>query len=162
MPTVHTRRLLSFVALAAAVLASLAMASPARAATVADKPSTVSWFVRPAGTVVPDTGQSCGTGASSGNVETCMLVNGSGLHVNFAQSSAQVLNAARTLQSCIRGPQGTIGCTPFVSVAVGDAIGVLWSPNATEPGGDYCANTWRLNSDGSHTEIGHQCVNVHS
>lgn len=52
---------------------------------------------RAPGTVQPDTATSCGTGSSSGNVTTCMHVDGSGLHINFAKSSATVNNAGRTL-----------------------------------------------------------------
>lgn len=50
----------------------------------------------------------------------------------------------------------------FVFVPVGATLSLTWSPNSNEPPGDYCANTWRRNSDGSHTEIGHYCVNVHA
>ena len=28
--------------------------------------------------------------------------------------------------------------------------------------GDYCANTYRANSDGTNAQIGHECANVHA
>ena len=118
--------------------------------------------VGPASQVRPLTGESCGTGSSSGNVETCMYVNGSGLFVDYMNASAQVVNATRTIQECIHGPNGTVGCTAFVSRAPGQSLVFEWVPDGDVTGGDYCANTWRLNSDGSHTEIGSYCVDVHS
>jgi hypothetical protein len=76
---------------------------------------------------------------------------------------SHVINSGRTLQVCIHGPQGTIGCTPFLPVSPGGTLSITWSPNSNEPAGDYCANTWRANSGGAPpTEIGHYCVNVHA
>lgn len=128
-------------------------------ATLSTKAGTL--IVRDAA-VQPRTGESCGTGSSSGNVTTCMYVNGGGLYIDYAYSYAQVNDSTRTIQSCIHGPDGTVGCTAFISTAPGDAIAEYWYPYADEPAGNYCANTWRLNSDGSDTEIGSYCVNVHA
>jgi uncharacterized membrane protein len=153
------QRLARIAVLAVALMvASFALAGPAQAATAAPTQSGVVT----ATSVVPLTGTSCGYGSSSGNTYTCMYVNGSGLFINYARASASVVNSGRTLQVCIRGPQGTIGCTVFTYVAPGNTLLLYWYPHSNEPAGNYCANTWRLNSDGSHTEIGHYCVNVHS
>ncbi len=150
---------------AALGLAGVATAASAANAAVTEPAAgggTIVTLVH-ASAVIPDTGSSCGTGSSSGNVQTCMRVVGSGLHIDSATASAHVINSGRTLQACIHGPQGTIGCTPFVFVPVGGTLSITWSPNRNEPAGDYCANTWRANSGGaSPTEIGHQCVNVHA
>jgi hypothetical protein len=111
-------------------------------------------------------GPRCGTGASSGNVNTCITANGSGLHVNYIDVTAEVLNSGRNIQVCIRGPQVSHGCAPglhsYEYVAPGYYIPYEWAPNAIEAAGDYCANTYRLNNDGSNTQIGHECINVHA
>jgi hypothetical protein len=109
-------------------------------------------------------GPRCGTGSSSGNVNTCITIKGTGEHVDWILASAQVSQSTRNLQICIHGPNGSIQCNPangYHSTGPGEEISTTWSPNAQEPSGDYCANTWRLNSDGSNTEIGHECLNVH-
>jgi hypothetical protein len=111
-------------------------------------------------------GPLCGTGASSGNVTTCITVNGSGLHVDSMTASATVNNSGRNIQVCIHGPSGTFGCNPglhsYVFVSPGGFISHSVFPNANEPAGQYCANTFRLNDDGTNTMIGHQCGNVHA
>jgi hypothetical protein len=53
--------------------------------------------------------------------------------------------------------RGTMACTPFYHVQPGASIAVISYENTVVPAGDYCANTWRLNSNGTHTEIGHEC-----
>ena len=146
-----------------ALVGGLASATPA-AAAAPHTPLTMT--TGPAAVIVPnDAGPRCGTGGSSGNVNTCITAFGSGLHVNEIDVSAQVLSSARDLQICLRGPAGVIACNPptgFIHVGVGGAIGIVWTPNATEPGGDYCANTWRKNASGPPTQIGHECINVHA
>jgi hypothetical protein len=142
------------------VVPSLVVGGPAQAATPTAAHSASSRLM-PA-SIVPNTGSSCGYGSSSGNVYTCMYVNGSRLYINYAEASASVINSGRTIQVCIRRPQGTIGCTAFTYVPPGYTLYLDWYPYSYEPAGYYCANTWRRNSDGPHTEIGHRCVNVHS
>ncbi len=153
------------VAVCTAVLAFAGVAvstAPAGAATVASAGRSVATATH-TGAIVPDTATSCGTGSSSGNVESCITVVGSGLFIDTVTASARVISSGRTIQVCIHGPQGTIGCTPFVFEGPGDPpVTLIWAPDSNEPAGDYCVNTWRLNSDGSHTQIGHQCVNVHA
>lgn len=164
MTTTSRNRRASAIAVCTAALglaAVAAVAAPANAAARSAADGTVVTLEH-AGTVIPDTATSCGTGSSSGNVRTCMHVVGSGLHITSATASADVINSGRTLQECIRGPQGTIACTRFVPVSRGGTLSITWSPNSDEPAGNYCANTFRRNSDGSHTQIGHNCVNVHA
>jgi len=162
--TRRLRRLTLIAAFAAAIVVpGLAFGGPAQASTTAAaSAASTSSGMALRSTIVPDTASSCGYGSSSGNTYTCMYVNGGGLYINYAEASASVVNSGRTLQECIRGPQGTIGCTAFTYVRPGYTLFLDWFPYSYEPAGNYCANTWRLNSNGSHTEIGHQCVNVHS
>ena len=105
----------------------------------------------------------CTTGSSSGNVDTCFTVLGSGLFVSEMIASATVENATRTIQVCIHGPDSVLPlCTPFETVSPGGTITKTWSPDGDVPAGEYCARTWRDNADGSHTLIGELCVDVHA
>ncbi|HKT01869.1 MAG TPA: hypothetical protein VJT31_20270 [Rugosimonospora sp.] len=106
-------------------------------------------------------GPICGTGASSGNVTTCFTVSGAGLFVNWFDGTATVNDVTRTIQVCIHGPNGAVGCTPFVSRSPGQTLELFLTINNNVPAGSYCTNTWRLNTDGSHTLIGHECATVH-
>jgi hypothetical protein len=110
------------------------------------------------------TATTCTVGASSGNVETCMYVNGSGLHINSATASAHVVNVGRKLSVCMNFPPPVFNeiCTPYTVVSPGQTLSKSWNPNAPENAGPYCATTWRENANSSVTQIGHTCVNVHS
>jgi hypothetical protein len=133
------RRLALIVALAAVFVASsLALGGPAQASD-----------------------RDCTTGSSSGNVYTCVEVIGSRLYVDDAYASALVRDSGRYLKVCLRGPNGTIGCTPTVYVPPTYTLRYIWNPNRNVTAGDYCANTWRLNIDDSYTRIGHVCVRVY-
>lgn len=103
----------------------------------------------------------CTLGSSSGNVETCISIVGSGLFVDEITVSAEVLDATRTLQVCIHGPDSALPrCTPFELVQPGNCITEVWSPDRDVTPGEYCARTWRDNADGSHTLIGEVCKEV--
>lgn len=124
-------------------------------------PGSISSSLVRTSSVQPDPGASCGPGTSTdANITTCISVEGSGPEINSALASVRVA-AARTVQVCLSGPDGTIGCGPFQSVAPGYTLLLSWSPQSTEPAGQYCANTVRLNANGSHAEIGSYCVAVH-
>jgi hypothetical protein len=78
-------------------------------------------------------------------------------------ASATIENSARTVDVCITGPAPALPlCTGFFKVGVGGFIKITWPPNANEPAGTYCGETFRLNNDGSATEIGAECFTVHS
>lgn len=164
-PGGQARRLrrLAFVAVfaAAIVMPSLAIGGPAQA-----QASTRA--AAPAGTIVPDTaGPRCTYGSSSGNVQTCIYVEGSGLHVDYAWGSARVINSGRWLKVCLHGPNGSIMCYPSGSTYAwrtpdDPPMYVLWQPDRNVTPGNYCARTWRRNSDGTATAIGDVCVNVHA
>jgi hypothetical protein len=102
----------------------------------------------------------CTTGSSNGNVTTCEIWSNSGQIVHFIDGTAVLHNAPRTLKICIDGPLGTIKCNPrgFTPLSHGEHIAVDWSPNRSQFAGDYCVNTWRLNSNHSVTRIGDVCV----
>ena len=52
-------------------------------------------------------------------------------------------------------------CTNYQYVSPGAGIGLTWVPGGDVPDGNYCAVTWRLNTDGTTTEIdGGECVGV--
>jgi hypothetical protein len=123
--------------------------------------SAVSLFGAAGATTALATGETCTFGSSSGNTLTCMTVVGSGLHIDRAIASATVEHSARTLDVELSGPTIVID-SGFVLVQPGQTLSVTWSPNANEPAGNYCATTFRLNSDGTVTQIGHTCVGVHS
>jgi hypothetical protein len=114
----------------------------------------------PAAGAAPYEHRACTYGSSSGNVQTCMSWNNSGTHIDSILGSALVINAGRTIEVCIRGPVGTLKCDNqgYIYIGPNTSVSVLWSPNATEPAGTYCLHTWRLNSDGSVTEIGDICT----
>jgi hypothetical protein len=110
---------------------------------------------------IPDTHQTCTTGSSDGNTTTCMYVNGTGLLINYDRGSATVHTSTRTLDECISGPvTAADNCTGYENVGPGGYLPIGWDPNMDEPAGDYCATTYRLNSNGSSTQIGHTCVQV--
>jgi hypothetical protein len=137
------RRTFAVVFAAAIVVSGFALAGPAQATA----------------------GPRCTYGSSSGNVQTCVYVEGPNgtTHVDYAWASAAVFKATRTLEVCLRGPNGPIKCAGFERRHP-DRVPfyALWQPDRNVTPGDYCANTYRLNSDGSDTQIGHVCVNVHS
>jgi hypothetical protein len=147
---------------AAIMVPSLAIGGPAQAATSAGPAASTG--VALTTTVVPNAAVSqCGTGTSSGNVKTCLTVNKTGTQINNMTATATVINNSRQLQVCIRGPQGSLGCTPsstgFKTVDKGGII-AFTAPTNVFPSGQYCANTYRYNADdGTHTEIGHECMN---
>ncbi|HEX3473454.1 MAG TPA: hypothetical protein VHT91_00360 [Kofleriaceae bacterium] len=109
----------------------------------------------------------CTFGSSDNNVLTCITITSAGhggLFVSEMEATAEVVDSARKLQVCIHGPASALPrCSDFEVVHPGDPpLTVQWFPNGDVPGGDYCARTWRMNDDGSHTLIGEACENVHS
>ena len=106
-------------------------------------------------------GRYCTYGGSSGNTQTCIYVNGNGAFVSYMQSSAHVVSYGRVLQSCLHNPSGgRIGCTSYTYVGPGSTLTYTWAPHNYVTSGDYCALTWRQNTDGSTTQIGAVCLLV--
>jgi hypothetical protein len=100
----------------------------------------------------------------NGPLQTCAAVNGSGLHINSLQGS--VFNEGNRdvtgVHIQLTWPSGaTIKNCSSRTVAPGQTITCTWSPNANEPKGNYCANSWQLVS-GHQIQRGHACVDVHS
>jgi hypothetical protein len=116
-----------------------------------------------AGAAFADTGVVCTIGSSSGNTVTCFSITGSGLHVINMHATATIENSDRTLQLCIHGPDPALPlCSQFTPVGPGQTLSEDWNPNRDVAPGTYCARTWRLNNDGSHTLIGQVCFIVQS
>jgi hypothetical protein len=112
------------------------------------------FVVMPAGLAAADTNQ-CGYGSSDGNSRTCVSVGSTSV-----STSATVVSSARVLQSCLHRDGVRITCTPYTYVPAGGGIGNTWVPGGPVPSGNYCAVTWRLNTDGTTTEIDSECVGV--
>lgn len=102
----------------------------------------------------------CNEGSSSGNVNTCLYVDGEGLFVREMQATAAVINYPKTLKECITNPAGNIvTCDPqgFVNVPKGGFLNADWNALGDVAPGTYCAITTRLNPDHSQTIIGSTC-----
>jgi len=107
------------------------------------------------------TGQSCAY--SGGPFQTCSYVNGSGLHINYQQGS--VYNERNDtwydVHIELSGPDGLIKNCAQTNIAGGATIYCTWSPNANEPGGNYCATAWEYLND-QYVNQGEACLDVHS
>jgi hypothetical protein len=117
-------------------------------------------------TAAPDTTHSkCTTGSSSGNVDTCMYIVYSGAELEYADASANVITSARDLLICMSYPSGIVfACSndgyyewrnPGQAAVAGPYV---WDATG-EPTGNYCARTYRMNSNGTIATIGTACVN---
>ena len=122
--------------MAAALVGSLTIASPASA----------------------DTRTKCDSSLSSGNVNTCVSLSLSG-DILTVDGWAKVINQGRTIQVCLNTPIG-INCSRFLFEGPGQTLFAPSQSKSNPAPGSYCANTWRQNADGSHTEIGHTCMSL--
>jgi hypothetical protein len=147
--THRLRRYLMLAVATALISPGLAAGGTALAATGQAASPTISTF------------RQCTTGSSSGNVNTCMYVNGTGPFINYAIASATVVSSGRTLQVCMYNPdEHQIGCQGPQYVQPDHTLSFTWDPQANEQTGAYCADTGRQNADGSFTIIGVACVSV--
>lgn len=156
----RSRHLLRMALIAAAAAgAILTVGGPVQAATATTAhPAKVSSSRALASATNADaTYTRCGYGSSSGNTYTCVAVTRSGAYLDSVKASAKIINAARTIQVCTHAPWGTMGCTAFYKVYPGATLRITSYQNSYVEAGNYCANTWRYNSNGTHTEIGHEC-----
>jgi hypothetical protein len=99
----------------------------------------------------------CTFGSSSGNVETCAnIISGP-----RATATATVLSSTRQLLVCVEEPSGILGACSnggnYETVKPGGGINAIYPPTGSAPAGMYCADTWRLNADGSSAMIGQAC-----
>ena len=113
------------------------------------------------GIAIPDAASHCTYGSSSGNVDTCFAIGGSGLYVTSMVISATVVHAGRTLHSEIAGPSLTY-VTPNQYVAPGGYYDYSYNLFKDVGGGYYYGTTFRKNSNGTYTIIGQVAINVHS
>jgi hypothetical protein len=137
-----------------------------KTALIAVSVCTMALFVG-AGAAFANSGPRCGTGTSSGNVNTCFTIfgNDNTRFVVQMHATGTVINATRKLQECIHGPDQRLGqglCSGEVTKSPGETVTRNWNPNSTVTAGTYCARTWRINSDGSKVLIGNECLDVHS
>jgi hypothetical protein len=115
-----------------------------------------------AGTASANDGPICGTGSSSSNVTTCFTVLGAGTFVGEMHATAQVNSSARKLQVCIHHADGGAQCSHETTITPHGVLQAEWNPNHNvDKAGNYCARTWRVDSDGSKHLIGQECVDVH-
>jgi len=109
----------------------------------------------------PDT-PACNFGSSSGNVDTCANVI-SGPRVT-ATATIVTTGQARKLLVCVQEPSGILGaCSDgdkYEQVNPGHGIDAVYPSNGSASAGRYCADTWRLNSDGTSAMIGQACKQV--
>jgi hypothetical protein len=70
------------------------------------------------------------------------------------------MSSAREIEVCMTRVDKSSLCSGYQTVKAGHDTIVTWFPSANEPGGTYCANTWRRNSNGTATEVGHECFPV--
>jgi hypothetical protein len=93
-----------------------------------------------------------------------MSVVGSGTYISRTGASAATIYSGRTLDvGIVFNPTYTLlSGSVYTWVPVGSYVSTSWNPYNVEPTGDYCAITYRRNSDGSETELAYVCVNVHS
>jgi hypothetical protein len=98
-----------------------------------------------------------------GALDSCVSVNGSGLHINYVQGSVQNIRGSvqTNIHIEISGPRGAIKNCAQTNIQGLATINCTWSPNATEPAGNYCTTTWKY-SNGAYSDQGHACVDVHS
>ncbi|MBV9579094.1 MAG: hypothetical protein JO057_10940 [Chloroflexi bacterium] len=98
--------------------------------------------------------QDCTTGSSAGNTRTCI----NAYYPNGAIATATVLHEARTLRECVGSINDQYAsCTYYKTVYPGQTITA--SLNRRLPDNQYyCANTFRLNANGTETQIGHLCI----
>jgi len=156
-------RMLLLAALTAALVGWLSMAALPASAAPAHPANASSATV----TAIPDTGNGCGSGFDFDS--TCTTVYGTGLHVDSVQISftQSVLDPHWwTAHIEILGPKGKIkNCASFTSnpgYNDNHVIGCTWSPNHSEPSGNYCGITWGENSPTNYRDLDEACVDVHS
>jgi hypothetical protein len=109
--------------------------------------------------------QSCGQNVAN-LVDQCAAVSGSGLHINHLSGWAvhdwwDVLSYPQVHEE-LYGPRGHIKNCSVGDFPPGDQTPTCtWSPNASEPAGEYCSRTWSLN--GTKWEIlATDCIYVHA
>lgn len=153
-----------FAGIACAVVAAAGVSSLTATAATADSvatPATTSATTGPVTSPImsptittystsssADAADPCTYGSSGGNVRTC---------VTYDYTSARVINATRTIKTCGFVDGDRKGCTGFKSVEPGSRIIFSWGVCYVS-GLKLCASTYRRNSNGSATEIGHICM----
>lgn len=144
---------------ATAVLAapSAALAATAQPASPQSAPAVTAHVAATANVPALDfSREGCTTGSSSGNITTCIRVvsHSTGYRV---RAIAKVHRSGRTISECLRAPFG-IKCSGYYYIKPGGSLSVVVTGTGPAPNGTYCASTYRKNSSGTSTQIGHICL----
>jgi hypothetical protein len=158
--------LVTIAATAAAVpaYASAPSAAHASSRTVATSGGTftVRVVTAPAnsGRVVPNSDGGCVGNLDWDNIQTCVFITGSGLHVDTMKGISYVYNYPVLEHVALKGPSVNYATLDFW-IEEGQYLEVLWSPNSNVTAGDYCATSWEANGSGGYTNRGTECQPVH-
>lgn len=107
-----------------------------------------------ASAATPDA-QACTFGSSSNNVKTCIIA------FNQVEAEAIVVSQPRSLLTCVQASSGILlKCSNngrYVTVQPGNSISATYPNSGQAPVATYCADTWRMNSNGTSAMIGQIC-----
>ena len=170
------RMLLGTAISAAAIVAALA--APASAATSstshsalnatqsADAPFTVRVVKGSPGAperqeVTPDSDSGCVGNNPWNNIQTCISINGSGLHVNTMTATSYVYLYPVVEHVQLSGPSVNYETLDFV-IDQGGYLQLTWNANRNVAAGSYCATSWVVNGSGGYSNQGTDCQPVFS
>jgi hypothetical protein len=111
------------------------------------------------GSITPLSDSGCVGNLPWNNVQTCISINGGGLHVNYMAADSNVYNYAIVEYVQLIGPSINTETATYV-IDAGDYLDLVWSPNANVKAGSYCAISWELNGSGGYTNDGEACQPV--
>jgi len=151
-------------ALVASATPALALtSSPARPVAAQDLPPGVTVHVgkiasTSRSTIHPLSDGGCVGNLPWNNVQTCISINGGGLHVNYMAADSNVYNYAIVEYVQLVGPSINAETLTYV-IDAGDYLDLTWAPNANVEAGKYCAISWEYNGSG-YTNVGEACAPV--
>jgi hypothetical protein len=94
--------------------------------------------------VPPASSSGCTGNLPTNNVQTCIYINGSGLHVDSMYGTSYVRNKAVLLVNRLHSNKlGVIKTSgAFVTVRPGEQIEARWLPNTNVPADTYCSTSY--------------------
>lgn len=112
------------------------------------------------GAATPASSSGCVGQAPWNNVQTCIYITGSGLHVDSMIGTSYVRNDAVVLVNRLHSNKlGTIKSSgAFVTVRPGEQIESKWLPNSNVPADTYCSTSYEPDESSDGTA----CKTVHS
>jgi len=100
--------------------------------------------------------RNCGNGNTGGNEWDCIEVRQDPYSV---VATDHINHSERTVQVCVHFNGLPDGCTPYEIIKPGQTESSSFDYKGA---GTYCARVWRMNPDGSRTEVDPgQCVTMH-